>query len=97
MEYVGEKLDWGQFGGEKGTSLSHYLIEFVNFILYNQDMNTRHAGLAAMIDYSKAVNIICHNRIITILRRMGVPSWLLRIIMSFLTERGLIVNYQGKQ
>ena len=39
MEYVGDKLDWGQFGGEKGSSISHYLIEFVNFILYNQDLN----------------------------------------------------------
>ena len=60
-------------------------------------MNIPHAVLAALIDYSKAFNRICHNRIITILSRMGVPNWLLRIIMGFLTGRELIVNYQGKK
>ena len=81
-------MDWGQYGGEKGSSISHYLIEFVNFILYNQDMNIPHAVLAVMIDYSKAFNRICHNTIITILSKMGVPGWLLRIVMGFPTEGG---------
>ena len=30
MEYVGDKMDWGQYGGEKGSSISHYL----SFILF---------------------------------------------------------------
>ena len=97
LKYVGDKMDWGQYGGEKGSSISHYLIEFVNFILYNQDMNIPHAVLAVMIDYSKAFNRICHNTIITILSKMGVPGWLLRIVMGFLTERELIVRYGGRQ
>ena len=70
MKYVGKKMDWGQYGGEKGSSISHYLIEFVNYILYNQDMNIPHAVLAVMIDYSKAFNRICHNNIIRILSNM---------------------------
>jgi hypothetical protein len=97
MKYVGDKMDWGQYGGEKGSSISHYLIQFVNFILYNQDLKIPHAVLAVMIDYSKAFNRICHNTIITILSKMGVPGWLLRIVMGFLTERELIVRYGGKQ
>ena len=97
MHYVGNKLDWAQYGGEKGSSTSHYLVEFVNFILYNHDMNIPHTVLAAMVDYSKAFNRISHNRIITILNKMGVPGWLLQIIMGFLTERELIVRQKGKQ
>ena len=97
MKYVGDKMDWGQYGEEKGSSISHYLIQFVNFILYNQDMNIPHAVLAVMIDYSKAFNRICHNTIITLLSKMGVPRWLLRIVMEFLTERELIVRYGGRQ
>ena len=27
---------------------------------------------------------------------MGVPGWLLRIVMGFLTERELIVRYKGR-
>ena len=96
LEYVGDKMDWGQYGGEKGSSISHYLIEFVNFILYNQDMKIPHAVLAVMIDFSKAFNRLSHNTIITILSRMGVPGWLLRIVMGFLTEREMIVRYQGR-
>ena len=38
MDYVGDKLDWAQYGGLRGNSISHYLIEFTNFILYNQDL-----------------------------------------------------------
>ena len=60
-------------------------------------MNIPHAVLAVMIDYSKAFNRICHNNIIRILSNMGVPGWLLRIVMGFLTERELIVRYEGKQ
>ena len=96
LEYVGKKMDWGQYGGAKGCSISHYLIDLVNYILYNQDLNVPHAVLAVMIDFSKAFNRINHNRIIAILSKMGVPGWLLRIVMGFLTERELVVRYKGR-
>ena len=79
----------------KGSSISHYLIDFVNFVLYNQDMKTPHATLAVMIDFQKAFNRIEHNLIITILSDMGVPGWLLRIVIGFLRERELIVRFKG--
>ena len=90
-------MDLGQYGATKGCSTSHYLVDLVNYILYNQDLNIPHAVLAVMVDFSKAFNRIDHNRIITILSRMGVPGWLLRIVMGFLTERELTVRYKGKQ
>ena len=37
MSYIGDKLDPKQFGGLKGSSISHYMIELVNYILHNQD------------------------------------------------------------
>ena len=95
LQYVGDQLDWGQYGGMKGSSISHYLIDFVNFILYNQDLNIPHAVIAVMIDFAKAFNRINHNIIITILSDMGVPGWLLKIIIGFLTERELVVRYKG--
>ena len=96
LEYVSNKLDWGQYGGKKGSSISHYLIDFVNFILYNQDLKIPQAVLAVLIDYSKAFNRANHNLIVTILSSMGVPGWLLRIVIGFLTKRELIVRYKGK-
>ena len=51
--------------------------------------------MAVMIDFAKAFNRINHNIIITILSEMGVPGWLLNIIIGFLTQRELILRYRG--
>ena len=95
MTYIGGKLDPKQFGGLKGNSISHYMIELVNFILYNQDYDLPIAVLAATIDFSKAFNRLNHNLIITKLADMGVPGWLLNVVMGFLTDRRLLVKYKG--
>ena len=96
MDYVGDKLDWAQYGGLKGNSINHYLIELTNFILYNQDMKHPHAVLTMCIDFSKAFNRQNHNTLIKILSDLNVPSWLLKIIMAFLSDRELILRYKGK-
>ena len=48
-----------------------------------------------MEDLSKAFNRINHNIMITILSDMGVPGWLLRIIMGFLSDRERVLRYKG--
>ena len=49
MSFIGDQLDPKQFGGLKGNSISHYMIELINFILYNQDYNLPIAVLACAI------------------------------------------------
>ena len=71
LDYIGDKMDTKQFGGQKGNSITHYLIEFINFILLNQDMTNPFAVLALMADFSKAFNRQNHNILITILSDMG--------------------------
>ena len=95
LSYIGHMMDTNQFGGSKGCSVSHYLIEFINFVLFNQDLSEPHAVLAAMVDFSKAFNRVNHNLVITILSRLGIPCWLLKIIASFLIGRELIVRFKG--
>ena len=95
LHYVKDKLDWKQYGGMKGSSITHYLIDFVNFVLYNQDLKVPHAVIAVMFDFSKAFNRINHHIIIRILSDMGVPAWLLHIVIGFLTDRELVVRYKG--
>ena len=63
---------------------------------YNQDLDPSHAVLATMIDYSKAFNNQNHNILITILSDMGVPTWLLKILMGFLKNRLMILRYRGE-
>ena len=95
-KYVKDKLDLGQYGGQKNNSISHYLIELTNFILYNQDMANPQAVLAVLVDFSKAFNRQNHNILITILAEMSVPAWLLKIVIAFLSNRVLQVKYKGK-
>ena len=96
LEYIGEKIDFRQYGGIKGNSITHYLIEFLNFILLNQDSTDQTAILACMVDFSKAFNRQNHNLLITKLSDMGVPSWLLKVVMAFLSDRTMVLRYKGK-
>ena len=96
MEFIGDKIDPKQFGGLKGNSISHYMIELIHFILYNQDYNLPIAVLSCAIDFSKAFNRQNHNILVTKLSDMGVPGWLLHIVMGFLSDRVLQLKYKGK-
>ena len=97
MTYIKKKIDFRHYGGLKGNSITHYLIEFINFILSCQDSADQTAVLAVMVDFSKAFNRQNHNLLITKLSDMGVPAWLLRIVMAFLTDRRMLVRYRGKE
>ena len=92
---IGSKIDFTQYGGLKGQSTSHYLIDMVNFILFNQDLRNPHATLAVLYDFSKAFNRQDHNTLIIILSDMGTPGWLLKLVMAFLTDRKMILRYKG--
>ena len=35
LSFIGDKIDFRQYGGTKGNSVTHYLIELINFILYS--------------------------------------------------------------
>ena len=81
LDIFGHKLDLRQYGGLKGNSINHYLMELLNFILYNQDNSEPTAILACLIDFSKAFNRQNHNLLITKLSDLGVPSWLLKLVI----------------
>ena len=97
LDYIKDQIDFRQYGGSKGNSITHYLIEFINFILSKQDSSDQTAILACMVDFSKAFNRQNHHILITKLCNMGVPGWLLRIVVAFLTNRRMLVRYKGKQ
>ena len=94
MIYVEPFLDPDQMGGQKGCSITHYLIEVSNFILYNQDLNNPHAIMAIFVDFAQGFNRVLHSKIIEILEKMKVPGWLLRIMVSYFTGRNLKVRFK---
>ena len=78
-----------------GSSITHYLIHLVNFILGNLDSKEATAILAAIVDFAKAFNRQSHNRLIVIMHELGIPGWLLKLVASYLTNRTMVVNYNG--
>ena len=95
LKYISTKLDLRQFGGIKGNSITHYLIEFINFILSAQERPSQTAVLACYVDFQKAFNRQNHTLLIRKLSYLGVPGWLLNIIISFLQNRSMTVRYSG--
>ena len=85
LEIIGVKMDFRQYGGMKGNSTCHYLIELINFILYHQDILEPTAALACLVDFSKAFNRQDHSILITKLSDLGVPGWLLKLVIAFLS------------
>ena len=90
-------MDFRQYGGSKGNSVAHYMIELINFILYNQDSKDATSVLACFIDFSKAFNRQDHSILVTRLSNMGVPSWLLKLVISFLMDRKMILKYKNEK
>ena len=96
LEIIGHKIDFRQYGGTKGNSISHYLIKLINFILFNQDKNDPTAVIACLTDFGKAFNRKDHNILVTKLSDLGVPSWLLKLDIAFLQDRSMVVRYKGE-
>ena len=96
MKYVKPYLDPDQMGGQKGQSVAHYLIEVANFILYNQDLKNPQAIISVFVDYAQGFNRVQHSKIIEISAHMKVPGWLLKIMVSYLSQRKLRVRFKGK-
>ena len=88
-------LDPGQCGGLKKSSISHYLIKLLHFIHHNLDKPQPHAVLVACVDMSKAFNRMSHQQVIQDLFDMKVPGWLLLILISYLTNRKMVLKFRG--
>ena len=94
LDVIQPYLDQNQYG-MKGQSITHYLINFLSFIYASLDSTKPVAVAAAFIDMSKAFNRVDHCILIEDLHAMHCPSWLLKIMISFLSNRVLIVEYNG--
>ena len=93
LDVFGHKLDFRQYGGFRGSSISHYLMEFITFILHQQEKKST-AVLACFVDFSKAFNRQDHSILITKLCDLGTPGWLLKLVVAFLTNRKMKVKYK---
>lgn len=79
-----------QFGGIKGSSTEHFLIQLWQDVLEDLD-DSRAATLLSSIDYSKAFNRLAFVSCPKALKAKGVGQELINVIASFLSERQMSV------
>ena len=88
-------LDPGQCGGLKKSSISHYLIKLLHFAHFNLDRSEPHAVLLGCVDMSQAFKRMSHQQLVQDLFDMKVPGWLLLILISYLTNRKMMIKFKG--
>ena len=87
--------DPGQYA-VPGASCSHALLSIINFIVKHTDNPKKPtAVINLMADWSKAFNKVNHNIIMRILITLKVPQWLLRLILSYLQNRKMILRFKN--
>ena len=82
-----------QYGNSKGCSTSHYLVKFTNEAFKSTDIGL--ATTAITIDYSKAFDLVDHSILINKLVELGVRSKLIKLIISFLSDRTHYTKING--
>ena len=95
LPYIAPFLDTSQFGGLKGVSTTHYLITFLDYVHSVLDLKEPHAVLAATIDLEKAFNRVDHTLLLQDLFDMKCQSWILKILISYLSDKTLILAHNG--
>ena len=95
LHYITKYYDPGQYA-LPGASCSHALISIINFILKSTDNpNNPTAVVNLLADWSKAFNKVNHNIIMRILIALRLPQWLLRLLLSYLQNRKMILRFRN--
>ena len=95
LHYITKFYDPGQFA-LPGSSCSHALLSIINFIMEKtDDPNKPTAVVNLLADWSKAFNKVNHNILMRILVFMKVPQWLLRLLLSYLQNRKMILRFRN--
>ena len=95
LHYIKKYYDPGQFA-VPGSSCSHALISIIDFIMKHTDNPEKpQAVINLLADWSKAFNKVNHNIIMRILIALKVPQWLLRLLLSYLKDRKMILRFRN--
>ena len=98
--YESYVLDWlkeevtlrtNQYGGVKGLSTDHLLVEMWQKILENAE-DYRASTVITSVDYSKAFNRMGYQECLAALARNGASTPVLEIVATFLTDRYMTVK-----
>ena len=89
MEEVSLKTN--QFGGVKGCSTTHMIIELLQQMCENSE-DYRSATVLTAVDYSKAFNRLSYQHCLKAFQKKGASNGVIRLIASFLSDRTMTVR-----
>ena len=94
-----QKLDPTQYANQKGLSIQHYLIGFIDRILAaldNSSKNQKCAVLATLVDWKQAFPRQCPRLGIESFLKNGVRPSLIPVLINFFQGRRMKVKWHGK-
>ena len=90
-----KKLDPSQYGNQKGISIQHYLVKFVDKILEAIDTNKSVAVLATLVDWKEAFSRQCPKLGIESFIENGVRPSLIPLLINYFQGRQMKVKWHG--
>ena len=94
-----EHLDPSQFANQRGLSIQHYLVKFIDRILSSLDKANRSetkAVIATLVDWKQAFPRQCPELGVKSFIQNGVRPSLIPIIISFFQDRKMRVKWKGQ-
>ena len=91
-------MDPSQFANQKGLSIQHYLIKFIDRILQALDKNSRTescAVLATLVDWKQAFPRQCPKLGVESFIRNGVRPALISVLINYFQNRKIKVKWHG--
>lgn len=88
-----EKINDNQFGFRTKRNTVKQLARIVYDITNNFNMNRSTAAL--LLDSEKAFDTVWHDRLLCKLKAIGLPSYIIKIIASFLSNRKFMVKVEN--
>ena len=88
------KLKDNQYGGVKGRSTGHMLLDIWQEIAENAE-DYRSATVLTSLDYAKAFNRMSFQHCLQALRAKGASNPIIRLVATFLTNRSMTVRVGG--
>ena len=92
---IEENMNSNQFGGMGGTSTTDALVEIINICSEATD-KVDHYVRVALLDFSKAFDLINHNTLLAKLKQCDLPPHIRRWIATFLLDRTQQVKIGNK-
>ena len=92
-------IDPSQYANQRGLSIQHYLIKFIDRILQSIDENSKKescAVLATLVDWKQAFPRQCPKLGLESFIRNGVRPSLIPVLINYFQERKMKVKWHGK-